>query len=393
MNSSIVKLGEIANVFNGKTPAESEQRRSGFPVLKIRDVDENGVFVGSFNSFIDKELADQFPEKLICANDVMILNAAHNADYVASKLFFATNEVAGALSTGEWLIVRANEKKVDPRYIYYWLQDAKTKYLIRLLVKGIHLYPKDVAELNIPLPPLTEQKRIASLLRRADRLRQLRRTAHDLGESLLQSVFLEMFGDVVRNDKGWEKVSISDLGKVQTGNTPSREEPENYGDFIEWIKSDNIRDEQLYVSPSREKLSEIGLKKGRSVDAGAVLVTCIAGSLEHIGDTSLADRTVAFNQQINAISPFDDVNPLFLRSMMHIAKPYIQFNASAGMKHIITKSKLEELVLVKPPLSLQEEFAGVVRRVEGLRGRMVESTRQVEGLFESFLAQSFSGGG
>ena len=181
------------------------------------------------------------------------------------------------------------------------------------------------------------------------------------------------------------------MGKVQTGNTPSREEPENFGDFIEWIKSDNIRDEQLYVSPSREKLSELGLKKGRKVDAGAVLITCIAGSLEHIGDTSLTDRTVSFNQQINAVSPFDDVNPLFLRTMLHIAKPYVQYNASAGMKHIITKSKLEELVLVKPPLSLQEEFAGVVTRVESLRGRMGESARQVEGLFEGLLNQNFGG--
>jgi type I restriction enzyme S subunit len=283
--------------------------------------------------------------------------------------------------------------KADPTYIAYWLKSPKFMAWRDSQANGVNiqnLRPNEIREIEIPLPPLTEQKRIASLLRRADWLRQLRRTAHDLGNTLLQSIFLEMFGNVVRNDKGWERVTISDLGNVQTGNTPSREEPENYGDFIEWIKSDNIRDEQLYVSPSREKLSEVGLKKGRTVDAGAVLVTCIAGSLEHIGDTSLTDRTVAFNQQINAISPFDDVNPLFLRTMMCTAKPYVQFNASVGMKHIITKSKLKELVLVKPPLSLQEEFAGVVVRVEHLRGRMAEAERQVEGLFESLLAESFS---
>jgi hypothetical protein len=60
------------------------------------------------------------------------------------------------------------------------------------------------------------------------------------------------------------------------------------------------------------------------------------------------------------------------------------------MKHIITKLKLEELVLVKPALGLQEEFAGVVRRVESLRGRMGESERHVEGLFESLLAEAFN---
>jgi type I restriction enzyme S subunit len=283
-----------------------------------------------------------------------------------------------------------NEKQADLNFLYYALKRRGFQDVISGTAQP-QITREGLSNVKLSLPALTEQKRIASLLRRADRLRQLRRTAFDLSDSLLQSVFLEMFGNVVRDEKGWEKAAISDLGKVQTGNTPSRDEPENYGNFIEWIKSDNIRDEQLYVSPSREKLSEIGLKKGRSVDAGAVLITCIAGSLDHIGDTSLTDRTVAFNQQVNAISPFDDVDPLFLRSMLHITKPYIQFNASAGMKHIITKSKLEELVLVKPPLSLQEEFAGVVRRVEALRARMSEAERQIEGLFESLLNQSFRG--
>ncbi len=280
----------------------------------------------------------------------------------------------------------------DPNYIAYWLKSPNFMVWRDSQANGVNiqnLRPNEIREIKIPLPPLTEQKRIASLLARADRLRQLRRTAHDLGDALLQSVFLEMFGDPVSNEKGWEKAAISDLGKVQTGNTPSREEPENFGNYIEWIKSDNIRDDQFYVSPSREMLSEIGLKKGRSVVAGSIFVTCIAGSLDHVGDTAITNRTVAFNQQINAITPFDDVNSLFLRSMLHVAKPYVQFNASAGMKHIITKSKLEELVLVKPPLSLQEEFAGAVVRVEGLRGRMSEAGRQAEGLFESLLAQSF----
>ena len=299
-----------------------------------------------------------------------------------------------AFGSTEYHVVRAKEE-IIPEWIYFMLRQEKIRQQATHWFRGTagqqRVPSTFLEELKIPLPPRTEQKRIASLLARADRLRQLRRAARDLGDDLLQSVFLEMFGDVVRNEKGWEKAAISELGKVQTGNTPPREEPENFGNFIEWIKSDNIRDEQLYVSQSREMLSEIGLKKGRSVDAGSVLVTCIAGSLDHIGDTSLTNRTVAFNQQINAITPFDDVNPLFLRTMLHITKPYVQFNASAGMKHIITKSKLEDLVLVKPPLSLQAEFAGVVARVEGLRGRMSEAGRQVDGLFESLLSESFEG--
>ena len=117
-------------------------------------------------------------------------------------------------------------------------------------------------DLLIPLPPLPEQQRIAAILARADRLRRLRRYALELSEGYLQAVFVEMFGDPVRNPMGWQRAKVADLGEVQTGNTPPREQPEYYGSHIEWIKSDNILDDQMYVSHSREMLSEEGLKQG-----------------------------------------------------------------------------------------------------------------------------------
>jgi len=244
-------------------------------------------------------------------------------------------------------------------------------------------------EALIPLPPLPEQQRIAARLDKAARLRRLRHYALELGETYLQSVFLEMFGDPVRNDKGWERAVVADLGDVQTGNTPSRDEPENYGDYIEWIKSDNIVDGQVWVSRSREMLSEKGLAKGRCVEPFALLVTCIAGSLTSVGDVALTDRKVAFNQQINAVSPYKDVNPFFSYGLFNMARPLVQHNASAGMKHIITKSKLEELVLIKPPLPLQERFACVVQQFDRLRAQQRESLRQAELLFGAMLEQAF----
>jgi len=71
------------------------------------------------------------------------------------------------------------------------------------------------------------------MLDKADRVRRQRRYALELSETYLQAVFLEMFGDPITNSKGWERVPISDLGEVQTGNTPSRDHLEYYGDFIE----------------------------------------------------------------------------------------------------------------------------------------------------------------
>ena len=106
-------LDKVAAVFNGKTPSKDEQRDEGHPVLKIRNVSEIGLFRGKFESFVDPALAEKHATKKVRAGDTLVLNAAHNADYVASKTFRASPPTFGALATGEWLIVRPNELALD----------------------------------------------------------------------------------------------------------------------------------------------------------------------------------------------------------------------------------------------------------------------------------------
>ncbi|POC15472.1 type I restriction endonuclease subunit R, partial [Vibrio vulnificus] len=72
------------------------------------------------------------------------------------------------------------------------------------------------SELEIPLPPLEEQKRIAAILDKADAIRQKRKQAIALADEFLRSVFLEMFGDPVSNPKGWEEPILSDIADVRS---------------------------------------------------------------------------------------------------------------------------------------------------------------------------------
>jgi type I restriction enzyme S subunit len=80
-----IKLFQVVSIFNGKTPSRLEQRINGYPVLKIKDVSEDGNFEGVFESFVDLEFPDKFTTKKIVSGDILILNAAHNADYVGKK--------------------------------------------------------------------------------------------------------------------------------------------------------------------------------------------------------------------------------------------------------------------------------------------------------------------
>ncbi len=211
-------------------------------------------------------------------------------------------------------------------------------------------------------------------------------------DDLLKSVFLKMFGDPVRNEKGWGKPELKAFGKISTGNTPPRNEPANYdGDFIEWIKTDNITGDAVFVTPATEYLSEVGSKKARTVTNGALLVACIAGSVESIGRAALTDRTVSFNQQINAIQPGKDVNPLYLYGLFKLSRAYIQSHATKGMKKILTKGDFEKITMIKPPVEIQNQFAVIVEKVEGIKSRYQKSLTDLEALYGALSQQAFKG--
>ncbi len=178
-----------------------------------------------------------------------------------------------------------------------------------------------------------------------------------------QSRFVELFGDPVSNPKDW---NIEPLGKrcgIITGNTPPRSEPENYGKYIEWIKSDNINTPFTFITKAQECLSEAGFEKCRFVEAGSILMTCIAGSIDCIGNVAVTDRRVAFNQQINAIVPEQD-EVLYLYWLMQLSKPMIHRTINMALKGILSKSQLSEIVFPFPPITLQEQFVAFVEQTD-----------------------------
>ena len=166
-------------------------------------------------------------------------------------------------------------------YLFYFLRTPATVEWATSRCSGANLprlSPKQLAALQILLPPLPEQKRLAGILDAADAVRAKRREALAQLDSLLQSTFLDMFGDPVTNPMGWDTSALGEVGEVITGNTPSRKRPEYYGEDIEWIKSDNINAPSFVLTEAEERLSVAGKAVARTSPSGSILVTCIAGS-------------------------------------------------------------------------------------------------------------------
>ncbi len=300
------------------------------------------------------------------------------------------------------LVIRFKQKYISPKYIFYMLRTEQAKAQINKRTVGttgiISIKPKDVLTILLPLPidskgvpDLVEQERMVSILEEVELIKKKRISADKKTTELIFATFLKMFGDPIRNPKKWPTDRLDKFCAIETGNTPPRENKLFYGKGTEWIKSDNILDAEIYPAKAKEELSELGLQNGRYVEAGSVLMTCIAGSLNSIGNVCMTDRRVAFNQQINAVTTTDETNPVFLYVLLKILRPQLHKNASQVLKYIINKSNLQKIEVIRPPFPLQEKFVEEFNRIGKYKSKQKQSSIQIDKLFSSLTSGVFNG--
>ena len=379
------KLGEISIIKAGGTPSRGEMeywKDGTIPWVKISDMKEK--YVSGTSEFITEAGLKNSSAKIIPKGTILISIFASLGQVGILDIDATCNQaIAG---------VQICDKSVDKIYLYYYLISKKDYFLnIGRGVAQNNINQKILKETEILVPPLETQHKIVAILEKAEETKKLRAQADELTQKLLQSVFLEMFGDPVKNPKNCEKKALKEFGEIITGNTPSREKPEYYGDYIEWIKSDNINTPYTYLTRSEEMLSEKGVKVGRTASINSILVTCIAGSLSCIGNVAITDRNVAFNQQINAIVPNEHVNSLFLYHLILNTKEYIQSHSTQSMKGMISKGVFGSIQFIMPPIEVQVKFAEFAKRVEKMITSQNQSSLEINNLFDVLMQKAFAG--
>lgn len=371
------KLGEVATYINGYAFKPDQWKESGTPIVRIQNLNNANA---PYN-YYDGEV----PDKVKIQNgDLLISWSASLGAYIWN---------GGKAFLNQHIFKVAFDKTdIDKFFLKY----AVTSKLAAMAeqVHGAtmkHIVKKDFDNTLIPYPPLSTQLAIVSELDKINELIRLKKEQLKYFDNLAQSLFYEIFGDPVENEKGWEVKKLGEIGEVKTGNTPSRSNDNFYNEkFIEWIKTDNIRNEQMNPTTAAEYLSKEGAECGRIVGKGSILVACIAGSLSSIGKCCITTKNVAFNQQINAITPYGDFcNSIYLYELIRNSSKYIQQNATTGMKHILSKSIFEKMNFPLPPLPLQHLFAQRIEQIEREKSEVQKSIQDLETLLASRMQYWF----
>ena len=215
-------------------------------------------------------------------------------------------------------------------------------------------------KIEIPIPPLDEQKRIASALSKIDAylentiklIEEKERFKRGIAKKLLTCKEGENIPEA--RFKGfedeWMEVAISKIGTIITGNTPSTKNESFWNGNNVWVTPTDIK--QKYISNSERKLTDDGLKKSRKLPANTLLITCIAS----IGKNAILKCEGACNQQINAIIPNKNYNVDFLYYLFENEKSYLKFKAPQSVIKIMSKSEFSKLVFKFPLLEEQEKI-------------------------------------
>ena len=286
-----------------------------------------------------------------------------------------------------------DQAKLVPKYLEMWLRSPRSIDYYKSKLRGTTARRRSIPEedflgMRVNVPPKEEQERIVNLLTRVKGVILLREQQLSALDDLIKARFVEMFGDPKVNSFHFNKAALKDTCIVVTGNTPSRAVQEYFGEYIEWIKTDNIVSGRLNPTTATEYLSEAGMRVGRTVDAGSILMACIAGSIASIGKVCITDRKVAFNQQINAVIP-KDYNVLFLYVMLQLSKDYLVEEINMALKGILSKSKLEGKEFILPPMERQNEFATFVAQIDKSKSVIQKSLDETQLLFDSLMQKYF----
>jgi type I restriction enzyme, S subunit len=282
--------------------------------------------------------------------------------------------------------------RLDRRYLAYFLRQPDMVDFANSRSTGANLprlSPKALAEFEIPLPPLDEQKRIAAILDQADELRCKRQSAIDRLNQLGQAIFYEMFGDPVANPFGWPIRKLGEIGVLDRGISKHRprNDPALLGGEHPLIQTGDVANADSYIRSFTSTYSDLGLKQSKKWPTGTLCITIAA----NIGKTAILEIEACFPDSVVGFTPSKDTNAEYVQFWMNCIQKRLEEVAPQSAQKNINLAILRELPIPMPPQQLQNKFRSAIREIEFYKSSLRRSSDDLVSLFSAIQHRAFQG--
>ncbi|MBO6794729.1 MAG: restriction endonuclease subunit S [Balneolaceae bacterium] len=392
-----MKLSEIADLKNGHAFKSKDYiDYSNTLNCRMSNIRPDGKFDLSYNpKYLPDHFYDKYESYRLHDDDVIIAmtDMANEPKILGVPTLVKTNGKNVLLNQRVGKL-EYDRKAVSFGYLNYVLNREIVKNYYKQFAGGglqINLGKRDLLSVKIPLPSLSEQKAIVAKLDRAQRLIDIDKAMLAKYDQLIQSVFLEMFGDLRSNEKGFEKLTIDDISeKVTDGDhkTPNRTET-----GIMLLSARNIKNGYIDLE---EKVDHIPQEEyDRMINRclpefGDILISC-SGTIGRVTKVNIHEP---FNmvRSVALVKPTKEkINSTYLESMLQ--SEYLQSemtkSANTSSQSNLFLGPIKKLPVVLPPLGLQKEFEKNINRIRVEKSKTENSLLKSEALFSSLVQEVF----
>lgn len=293
----------------------------------------------------------------------------------------------------EYIVFRAKEGIADKDYLYYLICSPKVREpAIKSMVgsSGRQRVQTDVVKnLEIDVPPLVEQEKIGSFLKALDDKIALNDRINKNLEQQAQAYFDELF--VVNADPNWSECTLSDIGSVVAGGTPSKSKPEYYADQgIAWITPKDLSvNKSKFISHGENDISELGFSKSSAakMPAGTILFS----SRAPIGYIAIAQNEVTTNQGFKSVIPNENIGTAYLYFLLKNLLPTIEGMASGSTFKEMSGSAMKSVPTVMPDANTIQLFSSFCEPVFKEQEILEAENQRLSALRNSLLPKLMSG--
>lgn len=390
-------LGQICKIIGGKPAPQIDEafHAEGIPFVRMKDLGAYHLTTELVN------VTDRLSNEYLKKNNIELVKKGAILLPRSGSVALNHRAILGvdAVIVSHICALEVTSPDVFNVYLYYVLTRMSMQSITKKTTGLDAINFEDLSKINIPLPPLDEQRRIAAILDKADAIRQKRQESIRLTEEFLRSVFLDMFGDPVTNPKGWEKVHLSEIAErspnaIKAGPFGSSLKKECYvkNGYKVYGQEQVIRDDFDYGDYYIDEYKYTELESCR-IKAGDILISLV-GTFGKISIVPDSFEPGIINPRLMKISlDFKRALPTFVKSALSsqsmVAR--IETLAHGGTMGIVNVGIMKNLKLPLPPIGLQRNFQEILSKYSEYVARQKTITFETNSLFGSLTQRAFRG--
>ena len=380
-------IGDVFNLIRNGASIQQSKIPEGIPVTRIETIVDNQFdltrlgYASIFN--------DEFSYYYLEEGDIL-MSHINSVSHLGKAAIFEKSDLP-IIHGMNLLCLKANRDLLMPKYAWFYFKTNDFKTRIKKITKNsvnqASFNISGLKNIKIPLPPLPDQIRIAQILSQAESLIAQRKQSISLLDDLLKSTFLEMFGNPVKNEKGWEMVKFKEIAKLDRVQvTPDQIKNDDFYIGLEDIEKQTGE----IIKTSTENADDLKSSKFIFTDFH-ILYAKLRPNLNKVA----LPKTVGIcSTDIYPILPIENIsNKYFICYLMRSNYFCHEMNNKATGANLPRASAgaIENFKTYQPPLELQTKFANIVEKVEALKSQYQQSLAELQNMYGVLSQKAFKG--